>query len=173
MDIVGFLRTTDLFYDLSDAQLSKVAADCRNMTYAAGELIFAEDSPSVGLFVVVRGEVEVSIRFNIAIGSMDDDRSGGDQIVLATFSPGQCFGEIGMIDQGVRSATSKSVRDDTLLIEIDSNKLMQQCEVDTDMGFKIMRHIARALTLRVRKLDLELHGQIFWGSGDTDLSKLF
>lgn len=173
MDIVGILRATDIFYDLSDAQLSKVASDCRNMTYASGDLIFAEDSPSDGLFVVVRGEVEVSIRTSIAVGLKDDDTSGADRIVLATFFPGQCFGEVGMIDQGVRSATSKCVKDDTLLLKIDSTKLIQQCETDTDMGFKIMRHLARALTLRVRKLDLELHGQIIWGSGDTDLSNLF
>jgi len=161
MNIVEALKHTNLFFDLSSTQLANVASFVRELTVAQGETIFDQNSAGRDLYVVLHGGVEVSVA------------TDAEDTVLATFSANQSFGEMAMVDEGRRSATARAVEDDTLLLVIDTESLMRQCQADTDMGFRIMRHIATDLTLRVRKLDLHFQGQLFWGATGTDLSKLF
>jgi len=161
MNVVEALKHTNLFFDLSATQLAGVASFAREMTVAKGETIFDQHSDGRDLYVVLRGRVEVSVA------------TDAEDTVLATFSANQSFGEMAMVDEGRRSATARAAENDTVLLVIDTARLMQQCETDSDMGFRIMRHVATDLTLRVRKLDLHFQGQLFWGATGTDLSKLF
>jgi len=161
MNVVEALKHTNLFFDLSSTQLANVASISRELTVAKGEVIFDQHSGGRDLYVVLRGSVEVSVA------------TDAEHTVLATFSANQSFGEMAMVDDGRRSATARAAGNDTELLVIDAERLLRQCEADSDMGFRIMRHIATDLTLRVRKLDLHFQGQLFWGATGTDLSKLF
>ncbi|MDA1090369.1 MAG: Crp/Fnr family transcriptional regulator [Proteobacteria bacterium] len=63
-------------------------------SFDAGDVIFREGEPSDTAFEIVSGNVEIS------------KRSDGGNFRLAVLSPGEMFGEMGVLDQGIRSATA-------------------------------------------------------------------
>ena len=66
-------------------------------TFADGDIIFREGDASDRAFEVVSGNVEIA-----KIGD-------GGHMRLALLGPGEMFGEMGILDQGKRSATAKAV----------------------------------------------------------------
>jgi len=60
MERVNILKQTDIFYDLAPAQLEMIASICQDRNVRAGEMVFQENMPGDEMFVIVRGEVEVS-----------------------------------------------------------------------------------------------------------------
>jgi HEAT repeat protein len=83
------LRGVELFSQLSSEELRAVAELSDTARYAKDAVIFREQEPGDALFILLRGEVEVSHR--------------GKSV--AVLSDGECFGELALLDRGVRSAT--------------------------------------------------------------------
>jgi CRP-like cAMP-binding protein len=88
--VVAALRTVSLFEGLDDAALARIAAQTKPFTFRAGEsVIDADSSGRFGrLYAVVSGTAEARIH---------------DQAV-ATFGPGDYFGEMSVLDGSPRSA---------------------------------------------------------------------
>ncbi len=92
MGLVLELRTIPLFRDLGADELVPVAAIATHVSFDAGAVIFAQAGDGDRLFVISEGDVDI-IR--------DDQR-------LATLGPGECFGEMALLDRTTRSATAKA-----------------------------------------------------------------
>jgi small-conductance mechanosensitive channel/CRP-like cAMP-binding protein len=93
------LRQIDLFRPLSDEELSRAAARCRPLHYAAGERIIEEGAPGDSFFILDRGEVEVS------------KEMGGVRRPLARLMEGQFFGEMALLTGEKRAATVVAATD--------------------------------------------------------------
>jgi HEAT repeat protein len=89
LETMFVLRTVELFSQLSSEELRAVAELAETAHYDAAAVIFREHDSGDALFILLRGEVEVS-------------RDGKSVAVL---SDGECFGELALLDRGVRSAT--------------------------------------------------------------------
>jgi CRP/FNR family transcriptional regulator, cyclic AMP receptor protein len=83
------LRRIDLFEEMSDKEIGRLAKSFRESRFSAGETIAAEGTRGVGFFVIGEGTVRYSVHG-------EDVGQGG---------PGDYFGEIALIDDGPRSAT--------------------------------------------------------------------
>jgi hypothetical protein len=83
------LRSVELFSQLSNEELRAVAELSDTTRFAKDAVIFREQEPGDALFILLRGEVEVSHR--------------GKSV--AVLGDGECFGELALLDRGVRSAT--------------------------------------------------------------------
>ncbi len=81
-----------------------------------------------------------------------------EPVVLATLTHGQSFGEIAFVDKAVREATVKSLDDETRLLQIDANALMNVCESNTALGFALLRNIAKDLAFIIREMDVHMLG---------------
>ena len=66
-------------------------------TFNDGEVIFREEEPSDTAFEIVSDNVEIS------------KQGDGGTVSLAVLNPGDMFGEMGVLDQGIRSATATAV----------------------------------------------------------------
>jgi EAL domain-containing protein (putative c-di-GMP-specific phosphodiesterase class I) len=77
----------------------ELAADpgCNVRTFAPGEVIFTEGSPADSAYVIESGYVEVFVG------------SEADSIQLNILGPGDIFGEMGIIDNAPRSASTKAI----------------------------------------------------------------
>jgi hypothetical protein len=104
MDFVNILKRTDIFYDLNEDQLKMVAEVCHEVHYHMGEMIFPEQSASDELYVIARGEVEILVDPSIIEAAPVTPRP----VTIATLRGGQAFGEIALVDQGLRSAGARS-----------------------------------------------------------------
>src|SRR5262249_21032371 len=89
------LRRVALSADLDDAELAQVAALFKERRFAAGETVVKEGADGAAFFLIDSGEAAVSVR-------------GTER---ASLGPGDHFGEIALIDEGVRSATISATTD--------------------------------------------------------------
>ena len=77
-----------------------VANLCLEHTYAMGEIILEEGTSSKDLYVITHGEVEIQV--NPAVVSAPESHQCMGTI--AVLRRGQCFGEVALVDEGLRSA---------------------------------------------------------------------
>lgn len=110
-------------YALADLTISKSSL---HREVAAGEVIFSEGAPAVGLFIVLNGRIEIVK--NLAQG----------EVRLNQVGPNGVFGEMGLIGEGaVRSATARAL-EPSLLLEVKNNPiqiLKEMGEVDAAIVF--------------------------------------
>ena len=81
-DLKNSLKTIPLFNDLTKGDLTSLIKIIHNRTFVAGEFIFHQGDPGIGLYIIRDGDVEI-------------ERENAQKVknVLATFSKGDFFGE--------------------------------------------------------------------------------
>ena len=89
------LRRVPLFADLEENELAQVALLFKEREFTAGETVVREGADGAAFFLIESGEARVTVR-------------GTER---ANLGPGDHFGEIALIDEGVRSATIAAVTD--------------------------------------------------------------
>ena len=144
------LATTEIFDNFSDAQLTLVAALCTPVTYSRGHVVLNENEASDEMYIIGRGGVEVLVNPG-AVGDAAQQRL--EPVVLTELRQGQIVGEVALVDQGVRSATIRVSRDDTLLLRLRRDQLMRLGETYPVLGFKLMRNLAAELATKIRNTD--------------------
>ena len=105
---LSVFRSIPLFSKLSNEDLGAIAAQSREVTYGAGELIVEEGAPGDTFYSVRSGSVIVSRG-----GSSERAR------VVARLGAGDCFGETAMLKDGVRTASVRAATR-TVVIELAS-----------------------------------------------------
>ncbi len=145
------LATTEIFDNFNEAQLTLVAALCTPVTYGEGHVLLSENDESDEMYIIGRGGVEVLV--NPGTVGAAGDRERMEPVVLTELRQGQIVGEVALVDQGVRSATIRVSRDDTLLLRLRRDQLMRLCETYPVLGYKLMRNLASELATKIRNTD--------------------
>jgi CRP-like cAMP-binding protein len=150
-NLIGTLSVTDIFDNLSPTQLNLVASICERAAYGKGEVVFRENEGSDDMYVIARGAIEVLMNPGVISieGSMEP-------IVLTELRRGQVFGELALVDQGLRSATIRATRDHTEVFRIPRDRLILLCDTYPELGYTIMRNVAADLALKIRNTDLTI-----------------
>ena len=160
MERVNILKQTDIFYDLTSAQLEMIASICQERTVRAGEILFQENTPGTEMYAIVRGEIEILLDPSLVGGVTT--RKGSGPVTIATLREGQTFGEMALVDQGLRSASARGAADNTKLLIIPRQKLLTLCETYPELGYRIMRNMAADMAFKVRNSDLTIREQLLW-----------
>ena len=161
MEKIDILRRTDIFYDLTGAQLEMLASICEERSVKLGDIIFEENSQGDEMFVIARGAVEVLVDPSI-VGGPGAKKRGSMPVTIATLRGGQTFGEIALVDQGLRTASARCAEAETQLLAIKRNKFMKLCDTYPEMGYRVMRNIAADLAFKIRGSDLAIREQLLW-----------
>lgn len=147
----AILATTEIFDNFSEAQLTLVAALCTSATYNKGHVLMSENEQSDEMYIIGRGGVEVLVN----PGTVGDEAAHRnlEPVVLTELRQGQVVGEVALVDQGVRSASIRVSRDDTLLLRLRRDQLMRLCETYPVLGYKLMKNLAAELATKIRNTD--------------------
>ena len=92
---VEALRHVPLFGGLDEDELAQVALLFKERHFSSGETVVKEGADGAAFFLIESGEADVAVR-------------GAERTSLG---PGDHFGEIALIDEGVRSATIMATTD--------------------------------------------------------------
>ena len=159
MSLQTILDQADIFQELTSDQLERIAAVCIEKEFALGELIFEEHAASNELYIIARGEVEI-----VVDPSLVSDRPSNETrpATIATLRRGQSFGEVALVDQGLRSAAARSAHADTHLIIIPRDQLMDQINQDPTFGYILMRNLAADLALKIRNSSLMIREKLLY-----------
>ena len=157
-EMLTFLKQSDIFYQFTQTQLELVANLCTEKTFQAGETIVAENNSGKELYIIVQGEVNISV--NPGVVSLEGK---SDKTVIATLRRGQSFGEIALVDEGLRSASAQAKNKDTRLMVIPRDKLIMLCETYPQLGYRLMYNLAADLAMKIRNADLRIREKMLYG----------
>lgn len=138
------LSKVPAFAHLTFRELKEVAAIVHKREYRAGEPVFHQSDPGLGMYIIQEGSVSIAIA--------DKD---GNQKELAVLSDGDFFGELGLLDESPRSA-SAVCKTDCLLIGFFRPDLFELIDRKPALGIKIVLKLAEIVGERLRKTDKEL-----------------
>lgn len=93
MSKITLLRKAPLFSHLPDSELETLATSLHMRTFAKGMIIFHEGSLGQNLYMIDSGKVRI---FFLS--------ENGQEVTLNVYGPGDCFGELSLLDGLPRSA---------------------------------------------------------------------
>lgn len=157
MQRINILREVDIFQDLSESQLERVAQICEERVCQIGAVIFEENTASDELYIIADGMVDIRVDPSI-LGI--PSQAGPTTITI--LRRGQVFGEVALVDQGLRSASARCATNNTSLLIINRDDLIALCDQDFQMGYVLMRNIAADLSFKIRSADLMIRAQLLW-----------
>src|ERR1051326_243043 len=102
--LVDFLRSMELFAQLNDAELGKVARLLKESKVSENEVIFHQGDPGDSLYILLHGRVRIA----------NADQFGKER-VLAFYGPGEFFGDMAVLTGAPRSASASASTDVRLL----------------------------------------------------------
>src|SRR3954467_5345136 len=144
-DTAVLLRRVPVFDELAEDDLQRVAAVSVPRHFPAGEAVFHEGDDSNTCYIVEKGHAR-ALR----------EHQDGRQLALATFGPGDIFGELAMFDDERRSATVEAIEPlETLaILGNDLRRCMEQRP-------RLAIALAAALSRRLRATNERLASQSF------------
>jgi CRP/FNR family transcriptional regulator len=144
-DVVELLGRVPAFETLEPADLERIAQVAVPRDFGPGEYVFREGDASDTCYVVRHGQVR-------AIRTHGDGRT----ITLATFGPGDIFGELAMFEDERRSATVQAVAATSVVgvLGPDMRRLMGEHP-------QIATRLVIALGRRLREMNARLSRQSF------------
>lgn len=131
-----FLRKVPLFVEFEPDELEHLRRVLHVTRFAPGDVILQEGNANRALHIVRSGRIRVSRQVQ--------DR----EVSLCDLAPGQTFGELSIIEDGVASATLKAVSDAEVL-SISMNDLAEFLRVKPAAAAKFWREIAIDLRRRL------------------------
>ena len=132
-DTAALLSRVPVFEVLRAEDLAHVADVAVPRSFRAGEVVFREGDDSDTCYVVRSGHAR-AVR----------EHADGRQITLATFGPGDIFGELAMFDDERRSATVEAI-DDLAVLGIPGIDMRALLARHPDIAVKLVIALGRRL----------------------------
>jgi CRP-like cAMP-binding protein len=144
-EIVELLERVPVFSTLEQDDLGRIAQLAVPRSFEPGQIVFREGDASDTCYVVRSGRAR-AIR----------EHADGRTITLATFGPGDIFGELAMFEDELRSATVEAVQDTSVVAVLgpDMRRLMVEHP-------EISMRLVVALGRRLRETNDRLAKQSF------------
>ena len=100
LDVADLVHRTKVFKECDDDDIAALVRKSRIESFPTGAYIVREGDAATDIFIVAEGEAAVW-----------KGGSGTDGYQIAALGPGDVFGEMALLDPGVRSASVKAVSD--------------------------------------------------------------
>lgn len=158
MSNIELLKGNKIFQELTDEELKMIDSGLIEQDVQMGTVIIEEnDIPREVLFIVKDGE--------IAISTGKPDKQEG--YLLTTMGPGEAFGEISLIDDSPHSATVRALTDAKILC-LSSGFFNNLVDKDRNIGYIIMRNLARLICERLRSANFTIKHFGYFGKLDDE-----
>lgn len=144
-EVVELLARVPVFSTLEGEDLERIAPLAVPRRFDAGEVVFRKGDASDTCYIVRSGRTR-ALR----------DHPDGRSITLATFGPGDIFGELAMFDDERRSATVEAL-DETNVVAVLGPDMRRLMSIHPDISTKL----AVALGRRLRESNERLARQSF------------
>lgn len=152
MRYVELLSMVEIFADLNEEQIEKIDQVCVEKIFKQGETIFQENSPSKEFYIIVKGKVDIQISPDFMVSGESKHKPR----TIASLTRGQSFGEIALVDKGVRSASAVANSDLCKVLMISRYDFTNLLKQDLEMGFIVMQNLATDLCFKLRNTNIIL-----------------
>ena len=130
MDKVEMLKVSQIFATLSNKQLESIAATSRILSFNEGDAIIKEgEDRSIGFYVLASGSAEVT----------------KDGAVVATYGPGDYFGEIALLRNDTARTATVTATGDAEVLGLTKWDFRALVSSEPDIAVQVMGELARRL----------------------------
>jgi CRP-like cAMP-binding protein len=138
------LKSVQLLGQIPERQLEALGEFLTPVELTDGAVIFEEGTKGDSLYFVTGGRVRISKR--VAEGELKD---------LAILGPGDCFGEMALVDDVVRSAQAAALGD-AKLFQLHRDDMNRWLKSHPELAVDFFAHLVQTLTRRLRRTSSEL-----------------
>ncbi|MBX3041992.1 MAG: cyclic nucleotide-binding domain-containing protein [Bdellovibrionaceae bacterium] len=133
------LRQNILFQDLNPAEISWVQKIVNVRSYAPGETIFQQGEIGVGMYIIIRGSVD------IVTEDVSPESGKSMSQVVTRLTDGDFFGEIALVEETSRRTATARCQEETLLLGFFKPDLMEIVSRKPASGVKILLRLSQIL----------------------------
>mgnify|MGYP003332152887 FL=1 len=141
---VDDVKSFDLFKDLEEIEVKKLLQFAQVKQYKKEEVIFEQGDPGSGLFLILRGVVEIYIE------------PGGNRVSLAKLKAGEFMGEMSLFGDGNQTRTASALSFEpvtaVMISTVDFRKLQNS---GPKILSKMLLRLLMSLSLRYQNLKSE------------------
>lgn len=138
------LKSVRLLDQIPEKQLAALGEFLTPVAAADGTVIFEEGAPGDSLYFVTGGRVRISKR--VSSGGMKD---------LAILGPGDCFGEMALVEDVARSARASAVGP-TALFRLGREEMNRWLKSHPELAMDFFAELVQVLSRRLRRTSSEL-----------------
>jgi len=140
-EAVAALGDSFLFKGLSPEALSEIVTGASLRSYKPGDLICARGTIGDEFYIVVAGEVEITVHAGRDIAP-ENEANAPDETQVRAIRRAECFGEIACLeDKGVRTANARTRKGCRLLV-IPRTEFLHLIERCPSAALGLARHLA-------------------------------
>ena len=139
MDL-DFLRSVNIFSDLSESELVGIQDICTTRKYPKNSMIILEEEMGDVVFIVMLGTVKIT--------RVNDE---GKEVILAMLGSGEVFGEMAILDGESRSANALS-QENCEVVTINREDFLNLLKTNNKVSLNLMTEFA----IRLRKSDQQI-----------------
>lgn len=133
------LHNVPIFSTLSKRELREIEKIVHHREYQPGEIIFNQGDPGLGMYIIIKGQVQI-------VNNQDPDNI----TVYSELSDGDFFGDLALVDDSDRSATALSSIE-TRLIAFFRPEMLDILTRFPAIGNKLLMGLASVIAQRLRK----------------------
>lgn len=137
---VELLQRMPVFGALTERSLALLVEKSRRIEVPEGEHFFREGDAARSMYVIESGRAIVVRHWR------------GSEIELNRFGPGDCFGEMALLDLHPRSAAVRAL-EACVAIEFGPDEMLHLYEADIEQFALLQMNLARELCRRLRATD--------------------
>lgn len=138
------LKNVPMFSELNPREINKLASIVHLRTYSAGETVFLQGDPGLGMYVIEKGQV--SIRMITDSGAEKE---------LSVLTDGDFFGELSLLDESPRSASAVATVP-SKIIGFFRPDLLELLNRSPKIGIKVLLKLSETIGGRLRLTNNEL-----------------
>jgi HD-GYP domain-containing protein (c-di-GMP phosphodiesterase class II) len=131
--IIDRLKEISFFADIPDHDLRKISDIMVEKKYRKGEVIIEEHTEAERFFIIYKGKIQISKRFE-----------SDEEFVLSVHSDGDFFGEMALLDEQQRSATARAL-EPTIVLETSRKNFETLLYEAPTLAYRIMRELSTRL----------------------------
>lgn len=128
------IKKSTLFGGINTEDLTVVANEFEEELFFSGDTIFSMGDMGDRMYVVEEGEVGISIQSN----------GGSKKEFISVLGAGECFGEMGLLDDKPRSASAYVLKDSRIL-SLEKERLKGLIIHYPELSFGIMKGLCERL----------------------------
>lgn len=149
-EVFETLKQTYVFNNLSHKELGFVKDTVHVRTFKPGETIFRQGEIGVGMYILMRGALEIFID-----QSFDDDLPSKSHMVTR-LRAGDFLGELSLVENNSRRTATAVASEESLLVGFFKPDLFEILERQPATGVKILLRLSEILGRRLKETTLKV-----------------
>ena len=144
-EVIAILKNNILFKDLTHSEVRFLESMLHIRNYLPGEVVFSQGERGVGMYIVLKGVVEISV--NNTESKLDNP----ERISITRLKKEDFFGELALIEDSSKRTATAVALEETQLIGFFQPDLLEIIERNPSTGTKVSIQLAKVLGKRLKE----------------------